>query len=144
MLGPVLQLIGVLVGIGALGVLAFNLPLLGRPAAELPDTRSEASGNDHRVSHPLAGAVGALLFVVAPLAVAARGAYLGVLPSFVRPRGPEVTFAQTPGLFALNLLAYVLWASVFAWLMLRTRGAGRGAEPDRRVTSRAARNRADH
>lgn len=121
MLGPALQLIGVLVGIGALGVLVFNLPLERRRRTRRQHRGSAASHGDSPLIQRAAGLVGVLLFVIAPLLIAARGAYLGVLPSFVRPRGPEVSFSQTPGLFALNFLAYAGLGLAFLFLLQRAR-----------------------
>jgi hypothetical protein len=54
--------------------------------------------------------------------------YLGVLPSFTRPRGPDISFSQTPGLFALNLLAYIVWGYAFLFMVLRGRRAKRGSQ----------------
>ena len=126
MIGPVFQLIGILVGIGALGVVLFNLPFVQRDRADPRDRRRGAnSSDDDDPTHPAADAVGGLLavllFVIAPLTVAVRGVYLGVLPPFFRPRSPDISFAQTPGLFVFNLLIYVACGSVFLFLILRGR-----------------------
>lgn len=121
MIGPVLQLAGVAVGIGALGVLVLDLPFERAPRAAPQWRRGGESPAPNSLAQRVAGLVGLLLFVIAPLGIAARGAFLGALPSFVRPRGPEVSFAQSPGLFALHLLAYVAWGGTFLFLMLRGR-----------------------
>lgn len=123
MLGPVAQLSCVLVGIGALGVLVFNLPLARRHRTEGNHGPSGEGYNGNSLAVRAAGLVGVLVLVIAPLFIAARGLYLGVLPSFFRPRGPDVSFSQAPGLFRLNLLAYIVWGSVFLFLILRKRRA---------------------
>lgn len=135
MLGPVVQMICALVGIGALGVLVFNLPLARRHRTEGNKGPSGEGDNGNSLAVRAAGLVGVLVLVVAPLFIAARGLYLGVLPSFVRPRGPDVSFSQAPGLFTLNLLVYIGWGSTFLFLVLRNRRATEKSQKNIRRTS---------
>jgi len=121
MIGPVFQLLGALVGIGALGVLVFNLPLARRPATKRQVGHRDKGWNESCRFQRVAALTLVLVLAVVPLFVIARGVYLGALPSFVRPRGPDVTFAETPGHFLLNLLAYAVCSLVFIVPVLRAR-----------------------
>lgn len=127
MLGPVFQLIGALVGIGALGVLVFNLSLTKRRLSERQIRHSEKSWAESSRLQRTAALTVVLVLAIAPLCIGARGVYLGVLPSFVRPRGPDVIFSETPGHFLLNLLAYAVCSLVFLIPLLRQRSASKNA-----------------
>ncbi|MFO1517397.1 MAG: hypothetical protein U1F22_10795 [Lysobacterales bacterium] len=127
MLGPVFQLIGVFVGIGALSVLVFNLPVTKRRISRRQIGHREKSWAETSRLQRTATLALIVVLAIGPLVIAARGVYLGALPSFVRPRGPDVVFSQTPGNFLLNLIAYVVFSLVFLIPLLRARSASRNA-----------------
>jgi hypothetical protein len=104
--------VGAVVGIGALGVLVFNLP------SRRSGTEFDNSGYEHHNPfHRAVGGAGILFFAIGPLFIAARGAYRGVAPSLLP--GPDIAFSQAPGRFTLNLLAFVVWGLAFLFVFVK-------------------------
>lgn len=119
MLGPVVALMAVLVGILAGAVLLFDLPL-SRPGPSqdsgfgLPEPASSAIGF-----------FGLLLFAFAPLFIALRGLYQGQMPAL--GSGPDVSLAQSPGVF---LTRFVLWLAIGLFVLWLARKTMRRAKAD--------------
>lgn len=108
-------LLAAVVAILAVGVLVFNLPWR-RPGPPVLDSGYDiASPVDFGLS-----TLGILLFALAPLFIAGRGLWQGVLPTL--GAGPDVVFAQTPYRFLAVLALWLAWGLAVLWLLYRTSG----------------------
>ena len=123
-LGGIFFIPAVLVAFFALVVALFNLPILG-------EGRFEDSGFERTVLSPwqlkVFGIFLALLFGGAPIYIAVRGLFRGVIPA---PwRAPDIVLAQAPLQF---LLACVVFAGAGALLaVLIVKGIWRASVPSR-------------
>jgi hypothetical protein len=108
MMGPVLALVFSIVALLAGVNLAFNLRLT-RP--DLP--QDSGFGMSEPVGSSI-GAIGILVFAIAPLFIAARGLYQGYMPSL--DGGPDIVFSAHPIGFVLAFAAWVSLGFGLLWL----------------------------
>jgi hypothetical protein len=125
MLNPVLLLLAVLVAIVALAAAVFDL--------RLGKSRYEDSGFGMYAPVGIGlGKLGLLLFAAAPLLIAAKGIYRGVIPSIGSE--PDISFSHAPLRF---LVALFIWIAIGLGVLALSRLIGtstqaRGARRDGR------------
>ena len=123
-LGGIFFIPAVLVAFFALAVVIFNLPILGQ-------ARFEDSGFERTVLSPwqlkVFGIFLALLFGGAPIYIAARGLFKGVIPA---PwRAPDIVLAQAPLQFLLACAVFAGGGVLLAVLIVK--GIWRASVPSR-------------
>jgi hypothetical protein len=109
----VVELFAFLIGLLALAVLLFNLRWSHQEP--LPDS---GFGLSDRVGRGI-GSLGILLFAAAPLFIALRGVWRGVMPAL--GDGTDALFAASPLRFALLLAAWLAFSAVAFWLWWKVR-----------------------
>lgn len=120
MIGPVIVLVMALVAFFAGAVVLFNLGLgKSRPWGDSGFGMSEPVGVG-------IGTLGLLLFAIAPLLIAAKGMYQGVIPPF--GPGPDVLFAQRPAVFLLHFSAWIACGAGILWLTYKVVGSRRAGK----------------
>ena len=123
-LGGIFFIPAVLVAFFALAVVIFNLPILGQ-------ARFEDSGFERTVLSPwqlkVFGIFLALLFGGAPIYIAVRGLFKGVIPA---PwRAPDIVLAQAPLQFLLACAVFAGGGVLLAVLIVK--GIWRASVPSR-------------
>ncbi len=123
MLDPVIFLIAVLVAIIALGAFVFNVPL------GPPNYTDSGFGMHEPVGKGL-GKLGLLVFAAAPLFIAVRGIYRGVIPSLISDQ--DVVFGQAPIDFLANLGIWVCLGGAVLFLIHQVSASDRARSKRRR------------
>ena len=109
--GLMVLIIAVFVGIAAVAMLLFDLPVT-RPGP----VRDRGFAMSEPVGRGI-GYFGLLLFAAGPLFIAARGIYQGRIPAF--GSNPDVLFSQRPGSFVSMLLLWIAIGLAVLWLFFK-------------------------